>query len=68
MGEWKTALEKKDLSEVALAQAMLEGVHTVRKEAQECHKKAQLTQKKMEERTSKLISDMFSRTGRTAKK
>src|SRR5678815_1382472 len=55
----KRALKKKDFSEASLAQAMLEGVTNVQKEASEKRRSVENLQVAVEKRKTSLISDFF---------
>ena len=57
----KRALKKKDFSEASLAQAMLEGVTNVQKEASEKRRSVENLQVAVEKRKTSLISDFFKK-------
>ncbi|KAJ8883752.1 hypothetical protein PR048_015606 [Dryococelus australis] len=57
----KKAVEKKDMGEIGLAQAMLEGVNKIKKETSENRAEVDHVQHSVDQKKSKIISDNFSK-------
>lgn len=60
----KKAIERKDMKEVELAQAMLEGVKTVRQEHSDQKRAADAVQNSVDKRKSSVITDFFNKKPR----
>lgn len=61
----KSALEKGDLSEVSVAQSMLEGILSIRKIEQEKLKEVVKLQKNLEKRKDSIISTFSAKKPKT---